>query len=150
MKPFRIDHVEPLESRSLLSATPAGLVESIVVRPKVAPSGTSIVLTFTEKNTSRHDIAVGVGPQIDGFVAKQGARVVWRSNAGIQPAFVVNEVLKPGQSLTLKATWDGRSNQDSPSSGESGPSLTGKFTVTNELATGRASATVTLTPRRKA
>lgn len=149
MKPFRINQVESLESKSLLSATPSRLAESLVVRPRVAASGTAIVMTFTERNITRHNIRIGDGPQIDGFIVEQGSTLIWRSNAGIQPALVGLVTLKPGQALKLKATWDGQSNQDSPDGIESGPFLTGKFTVTNELAMGHESAKITLTPRRR-
>lgn len=148
MRSFSIHRVEALETRSLQSGAASGLADSITVNPRVASSGTVVTLTFTEKNVSHHQISVDYGPQTDGFVVKRDNIVIWESNVGIQPAFVARETLNPGQSFTTEATWDGRSNQnrDGINFGDFGPSLSGRFTVTNDLAAGRLAATVNLAP----
>ena len=145
MRAFQPSRVEALESRFMPASATVGLVDSITLKPEVSAGGTAVVMTYTEKNTSHHDITINFGPSTDGFVVKQGSTAVWESNIGIQPLFVTREILKPGQSFTLQATWDGRSNQNPPNFGESGPHLAGKFTVSNELAGSRVAAQVSLT-----
>jgi hypothetical protein len=115
--------VEILEGRALLT-TPAPVVP---VAPLVAPADTGlvvklttdhmvyhlgqpVVMTLTETNTSKHDSNIGLGPSLGGFFVTQNGHEVWASNTGPQPQFVVLKTLKPGESVTLSATWNGHSN----------------------------------------
>jgi Domain of unknown function (DUF4214) len=66
---------------------------------------------------------------------------VWASNEGINPFILYEMTLKPGQSYTLKGTWNGLQDEGEPTS------PVGSFTVTNELAPpSAASAAITITP----
>jgi hypothetical protein len=65
---------------------------------------------------------VDFGPTIDGFSITHNGDAVWVSNSGPQPLYIGLETLKPGQSFTLKATWDGMPNEP-----------TGVYVVHNEL-----------------
>jgi hypothetical protein len=119
-------NVEALEGKSLLSGITPGLTASLVA----TPVGTTVDLHYTETNTSNHAISFAVGPGNDGFSASRNGKTVWISNSGVQPDFLELVTLKPGQSFTLDATWDGHSNSVS---GTEGPAVTGSFKITNEL-----------------
>jgi hypothetical protein len=118
-------NIEPLEERSLLSA----MAVHITTNQSVYQAGQPVQLTFTETNTSNQAVTVREGPSIDGFTVEQGGNVVWKSNAGINPLFILNDVLQPGQSLTLKATWNGVPNTSS----SSGAVATGIFVAFDQL-----------------
>ncbi len=118
-------NVYPLEGRTLLSA----LSISLKTSASVYEMGEPVNLTFTETNTSGAPITIREGPSIDGFVIEQGSNIVWRSNGGINPLYIMDDTLEPGQSFTVKATWDGAS-----SAGNSTASAdTGTFVVMNQL-----------------
>ncbi|GEM_PF-6920400 len=60
----------------------------------------------------------------DWAAAGEEKRKVWTSNAGIQPVFLVSRTVKPGESITLSATWNGHSDIG-PGSAVSGHVLIG-------------------------
>jgi len=126
-------NLELLEGRDLLS----GLATSLTTNQSVYQPGQPIVMTFQETNVSSQPIPVEDGPSIDGFMVTHAGKVVWRSNAGMNPLFIRMETLQPGQSLTLTATWDGIPT------GASGPVL-GQFVISNDLDPTGATATVTI------
>jgi hypothetical protein len=126
-------NLETLEGRSLLS----GLATGLTTNRSVYQPGQPIVMTFQETNVSNQPISVEDGPSIDGFTVLHAGEVVWRSNAGINPLFIKRDILQPGQSLTLTATWDGIPT------GSSAPVL-GQFVISNGLNPGGATATVTI------
>ncbi len=125
--------LEILEGRSLLS----GLVASLTTNQSVYQPGQPIVMTFQETNASSQAVDVDNGPSIDGFMVSHDGDVVWRSNAGINPMFIVRETLQPGQSLTLTATWDGI-----PTGGTA--AVPGQYLIANQLNPLAATATVTI------
>ncbi len=129
--------VELLESRALLSVLSA----SLTTDQTVYQVGQPIQMTFTETNTSDQPINVDEGPSIDGFDVTHNGASVWESNWGINPMVLVAQTLAPGQSLTLKATWNG-----SPSPGLFSGMPVGTFTVTNQLDPQAASATFQIGP----
>ena len=138
--------VESLEGKTLLSlATPAsGVVATLTAVRSTTSAGTQVVATLTETNRTNHDVTIAVGPSIDGFVATQGGKTIWASNPGLEPQFLTVKTLGPGQSFTIGATWDGRSNQVDPlDPSDEGSPLSGTFTITNELDRA-ARATVTI------
>jgi len=98
-------------------------------------------MTFTETNTGSTPVTIKVGPSNTGFDVKENGALVWMSNAGIQPQYLVLETLQPGHSATFHATWNGISNVG----GTSSP-VTGTFTVTNQQAPSAASATFVIQP----
>jgi len=117
--------LELLEGRALLSAVPLpvalasppsfadvnqGLVIKLTTNQRVYRVGQPVMMTLTETNMSQHDINVFLGPGSNGFVATRDGRKVWASNAGIQPMFLVSRTVRPGESITLRATWNGHSN----------------------------------------
>jgi hypothetical protein len=67
--------------------------------------GQVVHMTLTETNDTGHTVFVNYGPSIDGFYITQAGRTIWRSNAGVNPFFIVHRMLLPGQSLTLSANW---------------------------------------------
>ena len=116
---------EPLEKKTLLSSlalpgaqasppVPAAAIPGLVVRlttdHRVYRAGQPVVMTLTETNTSQTAINIVEGPSTSGFFAVRARRKVWASNGGIQPMFVVSQTLQPGQSITMSATWNGRSD----------------------------------------
>ena len=92
--------VESLEGKALLS----GLVSSLTTDHSVYQAGQPIQMTFTETNLTQHPIQLAVGPSTDGFDVSQHGKVIWTSNAGPVPMFIMLETLQPGQSFTLSAT----------------------------------------------
>ena len=74
--------------------------------------GQPVKMTLTETNNSFHNVQVVLGPSIDAFFISQDGATVWTSaNKGPVPMYILVETLKPGQSLTLKATWNGMPNE---------------------------------------
>jgi hypothetical protein len=113
--------VEAMESRTVLSAiggTPAAPVVGVSVHlatdRAVYRAHQPVRIVLTETNTSTHDVEVPVGPSIPGFSVTRGGTTVWRASAGIQAQYIAMEVLHPGQSVKLSATWNGRSNVGRP------------------------------------
>ena len=141
--------LELLEGRALLSgvsaATP-GLVASLTAVAGRTPSGAQVVLTFTETNASNHDITVEQGPSIEGFTATRGGKTIWNQDAGqFLPNFLEVSVLKPHQSVTIEATWDGRANDVNPADPwVEGPPLSGTFAISNDLDHRATTATVSI------
>jgi hypothetical protein len=111
------------------ASAPTDQTVSLTTDHAVYQVGQPIIMTLTRTNTSDHEINVEFGPAIDGFFVIQGGVEVWRSNLGPQPQalFIGLMPLKPGESFTQSATWDGRPNE--------GPSttLTGEFEVHSEV-----------------
>ena len=89
--------------------------------------GQPVNITLTETNISSHDVTVEFGPSIDGFSITHNGATVWTSNNGRIPMYILMETLEPGQSFTLKATWDGTQNERPPTQ------PTGVFVVHNAL-----------------
>jgi hypothetical protein len=155
MKRARIAAVEPLESRSLLSA--AARLESVRPAPpivarlneglklvlttdqKVYHKGQPVVMTLTETNTSSQTVTVALGPSTDGFYVTQNGVEVWASNTGPQPLYLLVKTIRPGASLTLSATWNGHTNIGPPSS------PTGTFVVHSQIP-GAAPVTIQIVP----
>ncbi len=102
-------------------------------------TGQPVVITLTETNLSNHDVTIAHGPSSDGFIISKAGTELWRSNAGINPMFLVSEVLSPGQSLTRTAVWNGEAT--SPSGGVP----VGTVQVTSQVqADGQTAALVTI------
>jgi hypothetical protein len=135
-------NLEPLEERSLLSGLGVGptsssaLAYSLTTNQSTYQPGQPVEMTFQETNDSHQTIMVQEGPSLDGFIVTQGGKSVWRSNAGLNPLYIIEKTLKPGQSMTLSATWNGI-----PTGGTS--PVSGQFVITNEL-TPNAKATITI------
>ena len=91
-------------------------------------AGEPVQMTFTMTNTSDEPASVVWGAVNDGFIVTQGNQVVWQSNSGVNPQFLVNDTVQPGKSLTFPGTWDGTVASDSTAT-----TLTGSFVVTNQL-----------------
>jgi hypothetical protein len=133
--------IDGLEEKTLLSHLAASLMApehalQAEVRREVATSkmavslttnqttyspGQVVQMTLTMTNTSSQNETVALGPSIDGFFVTQNAKVIWRSNSGVEPQYIVRRILKPGQSITLTAQWT------IPAS------VSGGFTVHNEM-----------------
>jgi hypothetical protein len=115
--------VERLEGKNLLTAPATvapvapivaaadqGLVVKLTTDHAVYHLGQPVVMTLTETNTSQHNITIELGPSRDGFFVTLNGNEVWASNTGPQPQYILVETLKPGESVKLSATWNGRSN----------------------------------------
>jgi hypothetical protein len=124
--------VEPLECRSLLS----GLSATLTTDQSVYMAGQPIQMTFTYTNTGSGPASIGYGPSVDGFTVSQAGQSVWQSNSGINPDIILSDILQPGQSFSLHATWDGTLR-----GGTSLTTTTGSFVVTNQLDPSGPSAT---------
>jgi hypothetical protein len=118
-------NLEPLEGRALLSA----LSVSLTTNKSVYQVGQPVRLTFTETNNTSQPVLVDYGPSNDGFDIEQGGNIVWRSNAGVIPMFLLADTLQPGRSLTLTATWNGNANLGAATASVD----TGTFEVFNQL-----------------
>jgi hypothetical protein len=132
----RVLCLEPLESRRLLSS----LSYSLTTNQSSYQVGQPVQMTFTETNTSSQAVKIGVGPVNTGFDVMHDGSLVWESNAGAVPQYLLSKILLPGHSYSVTATWNGIPN---------GPdfALTGNFTVTNQQAPTGASATFQIQPQ---
>jgi hypothetical protein len=127
----RTPAVELLEEKTLLSSvglkvrTPnppiaiapranQGLKIQLTTDHTVYHLGQPVAMTLTMTNTTSRNLAVGLGPSIDGFYVTQQGSEVWASNTGPQPLFLLLRTIRPGQSVTLSATWNGHSNVGPP------------------------------------
>ena len=101
--------IEPLETKSLLSHMAVGLIghELAGVGPAVIgvpasslelslstnqtsyAQGQVVRMTFTETNDTGHYVSVELGPAIDGFAITRGGHTIWRSNAGVNPEYIL-------------------------------------------------------------
>jgi hypothetical protein len=149
---------EVMESRAVLSASLAGaslaspalvispdkmaLAVSLTTDHSVYQRGQPVNITLTATNISSHDVSVVSGPSINGFSITHNGALVWISNNGLVSHLIGLETLKPGQSITLKATWDGRSNVGPPTT------PTGVFVVDNALIPNGPTATFTIVPQK--
>jgi hypothetical protein len=115
--------VESLEGRTLLS----DLAISLTTDKRVYDEGQAVHMTLTETNVSNHDVFVVYGPSNDGFNVVHNRIEVWRNYEGPLPLFLILRRLRPHESLTLQATWNGAQNE--------GPhtSPTGTFVLHNQL-----------------
>jgi hypothetical protein len=138
--PAGSQEVQPIPSPGA-ATWPSGIAASLTTDKLVYPRGQPIRMTFTATNVTDQPLQLDVGPSIDGFEVLQNGRLVWNSNGGINPLFIMVKTLQPGQSLTLKATWDGTRNDGSAATG-------GTFTVINQLDPQGAVATVRVVPAR--
>jgi uncharacterized protein YpmB len=94
--------------------------------------GQVVQMTMTATNDTDHGVTVWVGSNTNVFTITQNGQVVWRSNSGPQPLEpTVAQVLAPGQSLTLTASWTSN--------------LTGTFVVSNTIAPQGPMATFSVT-----
>jgi len=94
--------------------------------------GQTVHMYLTITNNSQTDQTVALGPSVDGFLITQNGNVIWQSNTGAQPQYIVNETLAPGQSVTLSSQctmW-----------------TTGTFVVSNQMCPEGPFATFTVTP----
>jgi hypothetical protein len=124
-RPFR-PGFDRLEVRALLAAS---LLESLTTDRSVYPPGQPVVMTLTQTNAGSQTVNVTFGPSVDGFSVTQDGVEIWRSNLGPQPLYLGLHPLRPGESFTQTATWDGRANE--------GPALssmpTGAFEVHSDV-----------------
>jgi hypothetical protein len=105
---------------------------SLTTNQAVYHPGQVATMTLTIRNTSTHAETIAMGPSIDGFFITHNDQVIWRSNAGPQPDFILLRVLRPGQSITLTANW-------------TVPAATGSFVVHNQLFPDGPTATFAVT-----
>jgi len=122
-------NIEGLESKALLSHLAAGLTAHAAVHVKILPHravrllaasdlavslttnqstyspGEIARMTLTLTNTSRQGLRIAMGPSIDGFNIRQSGKLIWLSNGGLQPDYIVLRTLAPGQSIVLTANW---------------------------------------------
>ncbi len=135
-------HLEMLEGRALLSPV-AGLSSSLTIDHSVYQAGQPIHMTFTETNRTGQPIQLAAGPSTDGFTVSQNGRVIWTSNAGPDPMYIMLVTLQPGRSFTVSATWNGVPN----TGGVAASSVdTGSFVVTDQLDPTGARATFQIVP----
>jgi hypothetical protein len=110
--PIRVAVDHHLASRSVLRAdvhaadtTQSWMTLSLTTNQSTYYPGQLCTMSLTIKNTSTHDGTIGIGPSIDGFIVTQNGNMYWRSNAGVEPPYIVVQTIKPGQSITLTADW---------------------------------------------
>ena len=109
--------------------TESGMAVSLTTSQKIYNPGQVVRTTLTMTNTSDSNETVKLGPSIDGFLITQNGKLIWQSNDGPEPLYVVNEILKPGESITLTANWTVPGSE------------TGTFVVHNQLFPSSPSAT---------
>ena len=118
---------EPLEGKQLMTA---GLGYSIAAVPVMSFGHQQIDLTLTITNTSNHAELVDLSSTLDGFVATQGGRPVWQSNAGLNPFSIRMVTLAPGKSVQVASVWNEQSNVGSL---KSGTTIAGPVTFHDEM-----------------
>ncbi len=116
--------------------TPDNLVTSLTTNQTTYDAGQTVNLTFTETNAGTQPISVLTGAS--SFQVSQNGTVVWRQTPAGMPSNLqpVWTTLKPGQSYSQTATWDGTPNVETSASLATSAAytgLTGSFTVTNQL-----------------
>ena len=65
--------------------------------------GQVVQMKLTMTNTSGQNETVALGQQHRWILRHPNAKVIWRSNSGVEPQYIVRRLLKPGQSITLTA-----------------------------------------------
>jgi len=138
---------ERLESHVLLSmAASAGVLptapitETLTTDRTIYKVGQPIRMTLTETNNTGATVSVPNITGGNGFTATRNFKIVWASGARRPGAG--SPTLEPGESRTVNAVWNGRSNVGS---GSRGAPLTGTFEIDNTLATN--SVTIAIDPR---
>jgi hypothetical protein len=116
--------VEGLENKALLSHVAASLAPSHFAlqhdaklvenasmtvslttnKPTYQP-GQVVQMKLTMTNNSDHDETVMLGPSMDGFSITHDGTVIWRSNKGFVPQYIMKRILTPGESITLSAHY---------------------------------------------
>jgi hypothetical protein len=116
--------VEGLEAKALMSgltnpavdsarvSEPGPVALTISTDRTVYQAGQPVTMILTETNTSRQTVRIYDGPSFDGFFLTRNGVTVWRSNPGPQILLLRWIDLAPGQSYTLRATWDGHPNTE--------------------------------------
>jgi hypothetical protein len=87
-----------------------GLTDTLKTNQASYTAGEVVRMTLIETNDTTRNVIIGVGPSIDGFSITYGGKTIWRSNGPrtFTPDFIAREVLRPGESFTLKAAWTAR------------------------------------------
>jgi hypothetical protein len=67
--------------------------------------GQTVQMTMQATNTSDKDVTIYVGATSNVFSLTEDGKIIWTSDSGNQPTDTIAEVLVPGQSITLKASW---------------------------------------------
>jgi hypothetical protein len=99
-------HVAKHAPSATLKAT---LTDSLTTNQASYTPGEVVRMTLIETNNTGKSITIGVGPSVDAFSITFGGKTIWRSRSGFTPDYIVREVLRPGQSLTLTAAWTAKS-----------------------------------------
>jgi uncharacterized protein YpmB len=84
----------------------SGLAISLTTNQPTYKVGQVVQMTMIATNDSNSDVNVWVGPNTNVFTITQDGQIIWQSNSGLptlQPT--VRQTLKPGQSLTVTASW---------------------------------------------
>ncbi|MGO9468238.1 MAG: hypothetical protein ACLQIB_52120 [Isosphaeraceae bacterium] len=90
---------------SLVEIEPSAMAVSLTTDQATYHPGQIATVTLTITNISNDAESIPIGPSRDGFYITHNDTIVWRSNAGPEPQFIVNRILQPGQSIILTATW---------------------------------------------
>jgi hypothetical protein len=121
--------VEGLEERALLSS----LSYSLTTDQPIYQVGQPIKLTFTETNTGKKPVKVEVRPT--DFTISQNGVTIWQSDPSNENQSPRPKSLRPGQSVSQTASWDGMWNNPSDSvfgsSQNSLQNIFGAFVVSN-------------------
>lgn len=72
--------------------------------------GHPVHLTLTLQNVGTSVASITPNASTDGIIVSKGSMVVWRSTKTV-PTVTMQQVVQPGQNMTLAATWNGRANQ---------------------------------------
>jgi hypothetical protein len=137
---------ERLEDHVLLSTVapaPASqfsgspIVETLTTDKTVYKVGQPIRITLTETNTTNADVALPNMTQGGGFAVSRKFKNVWETKRSEPTAKTFT--LQPGQTHTIRVTWNGHSNVGPRS--HSAP-LTGTFQVDNALANNSVSIAI--------
>jgi hypothetical protein len=149
--------IEQLEAQTLLSgvlpAFTATMVHSDPFKPAVLPApaptlavkvttdravylaGQPVQVTITVTNTSNQDVDFPDYPPSEFLITQNGQTIAQPSaierTGGVSPQIISVVVLCPGQSHTVRFTWDGHSVD---SSGHEGALVTGTFHVWSQYA----------------
>jgi hypothetical protein len=98
---------------------PAGVVVMLTASQGTYALGQTVSMTLTVTNVSHHPVTIFTGPSIDGFIVSNHGMVVWRSNSGAPPHFIVKRTLRPGHSFSISAQFT--------------PTAAGIYTVYNQM-----------------
>jgi len=88
---------------------PQPVTETVTTSLQTHHNGHTVVMTLTLQNTSSQSVVISPNPSSDGFTVFSGSTKVWHSARSTRA--IKARTLLAGESITLRAVWNGKPNQ---------------------------------------